>query len=447
VDEYLRLTPSPSGAVSERMQALLSRAVEDQVNEQREVQSLLNEVKNALAEVQRDTRVSPGGSADLRAELANHASETRAQLGLLDERLEALVRAVSTSAQVLQGLSGQLERVSEAVRDRAAEAGRTEPIAQVRHEIADLRTKVDGMEALLHSQVAALGERLAAEVESLRDISAVSTETVANHVDNAVLVLAEALLRRPVPSVTEVAEPETAEPEAAEPETAEPEAAEPEVVEPEAVEPEAAEPEAAEPEPAEPEVVEPEVVEPEAVEEPTPASAPVPPRIALGPVDTAAAQSSDQPVEPEAVVEPAGADPMMYDDPLSEIPEKDDGRPVFPQFQQAPYDLERALFGDRSRVFVAAESRSATVEVDVDEGSPPDDVADGEAAVVDEEPVGDVPAQTSAVKTEAAATEPVEDTIRKSDIYVTYGDTTNEAEDEEDDDDAPRRRPWWRAST
>jgi len=101
------------------------------------VQSLLGEVRNALAEVQRDARVSPGGQADFRADLANHASETRSQLTLLDERLEAIVRAVGTSAQVLQGISVQLERFGELITAQAAEGGRTEPVAQVRREVSD----------------------------------------------------------------------------------------------------------------------------------------------------------------------------------------------------------------------------------------------------------------------------------------------------------------------
>ncbi len=421
MDEYLRLTPSPSGAVSERMQALLSRAVEDQVNEQREVQSLLNEVKNALAEVQRDTRISPAGDADLRAELANHSSETRVQLTLLDERLEALVRAVSTSAQVLQGLSGQLERVNEAVRDRSAEAVRTEPIAQVRHEVADLRTQVGGMEALLHSEISTLGERFTSEVEALRDMSGSITQAVTDHVDNAVLVLAEALLRRPGPAADEAAEsgsemqtepedllataPVPEEPAAAEPETVEPATVDEAVVEPEVVEEAAVE----------------EVEEPPA-DEPTPASGP-----ALGP--NLALVESTHTAE--------SYDDVLSEIPESEIPESDEGS-VFPQFRQAPYDLERSLFGDRSRVFVAAETAAeGDVEPDVSAGSPPEDVAEPDVAEADV-------AEPDVAQPDVAQPD-VEDTVRRGD-YVAYEeeDVAPAEDDEDDEDEAPRRRPWWR---
>ncbi|MEP7055406.1 MAG: hypothetical protein ABI912_09185 [Actinomycetota bacterium] len=200
MDEYLRLTPSPTGAVSERMQALLSQAVEEQVNEQRQVQSLLNEVRSALAEVQRDARVSPGGQADLRADLANHAGETRSQLSLLDERLEAIVHAVGTSAQVLQGISAQLEHLGETLRVQTADGGRTEPVAQVRREVSDLRTRVEGFESAVRGDLSALQERLASDVDRLHGATEATSRTIANHVDNAVLVLAEALLRRPAAS-------------------------------------------------------------------------------------------------------------------------------------------------------------------------------------------------------------------------------------------------------
>ena len=206
MDDYLPLTSSPSGEISERMQALLSRAVDDQVNEQRQVQSLLTEVRAALAQVQDEVRSVP--SDDLRRRLDQHVRHNDAALSQLQERLEGMVRAVSTSAQVLQGISGQLDRLTESVAEQAASAAGREPVEQLRTDVGQLGGRLDaierllggrldGIEALLRAELPGLQVGIRGDFESVRAATGESTRSLAQHIDNAVLVLAEALLRRP----------------------------------------------------------------------------------------------------------------------------------------------------------------------------------------------------------------------------------------------------------
>lgn len=187
---------SPEGTdVGERMQQLLSQAVDEQVNEQRQLQALLVEVRGALGNIQDEVRAASPDS--LRTELSEHVRDTGSQLTVLDERLQAMLGAVETSAQVLQGISDRLERIADLVRDEAASTARAEPVAEVRQEVADLRQRIDGIEDVLRTEVSGLQDRLGSDLESVRAGSAESARSLAAHVDNAVLLLAEALLRRP----------------------------------------------------------------------------------------------------------------------------------------------------------------------------------------------------------------------------------------------------------
>jgi hypothetical protein len=187
---------SPEGTdVGERMQQLLSQAVDEQVNEQRQLQALLVEVRGALGNIQDEVRAASPDS--LRTELSEHVRDTGSQLTVLDERLQAMLGAVETSAQVLQGISEKLERIADLVRDEAATTARAEPVAEVRQEVADLRQRIDGIEDVLRTEVSGLQDRLGSDLESVRTGSAEAARNLAAHVDNAVLLLAEALLRRP----------------------------------------------------------------------------------------------------------------------------------------------------------------------------------------------------------------------------------------------------------
>jgi hypothetical protein len=194
LDDNPALGSSEGTDVGERMRQLLSQAVDEQVNEQRQLQALLVEVRGALGNIQDEVRAASPDS--LRAELSEHVRDTGSQLRVLDERLQAMLGAVETSAQVLRGVSEKLERIADLVRDEAASTARAEPVAEVRQDVADLRQRIDGLVGVLRTEVSGLQDRIEADLESVRAGSAEAARSFAAHVDNAVLLLAEALLRR-----------------------------------------------------------------------------------------------------------------------------------------------------------------------------------------------------------------------------------------------------------
>ena len=191
---YLGGQPSPA-AMSERMQSLLSRAVEDQMNEQRQLQNLIKDVRQSLAQLQEEVRNAAGAQSveGVRTEVGTLGNEVRSSTTMLGERLEAVARAVGASAQALQNLGGQIDRVSELL------AGNQQSLAQMSAAVSQVRT----------SMTDAGGPDVATLI-------AENNAALIGHIDAAVLTLAEALLRRrpaaavaPVVSSAEV-EPETA---------------------------------------------------------------------------------------------------------------------------------------------------------------------------------------------------------------------------------------------
>jgi hypothetical protein len=187
----------PTTPMSQRMESLLSRAVEDQLSEQRQLAGLLS---------------------DIRAQLAS-------------------------------------------LPDHVARAAGTGPDPHV----ASLAHAVDGVSNDLRTALASLLDRLGAverRLDALQAASAESEQRLSTHVDEAVLALAEALLRRrrvaaarrdedleaaDLPAGTEAPDPEEPVAEAPEPPAAEEPVAE--AAEPPAAEPPAAETSTAEPYP------------------------------------------------------------------------------------------------------------------------------------------------------------------------------------------------------
>ena len=442
MDEYLRLTPAPGGAVSERMQALLSRAVEEQVNEQRQVQSLLSDVRSALADVQNDSRGSPGEPVDVRADLANYATDTRSQLALLDERLEALVRTVGTSAQVLQGISGQLERLAELLREQASSAGRIEPVVQVRREVADLRGRFDAVEATVRGDVAALQERLGADVDRLHRATEESSRTIANHVDNAVLVLAEALLRRPISAGASATAPVPDLLIAPEPAV---------VVQPEqavADEPISPVASAAGDPPDDDPLwgasfrVPPTEAAPDELVLGTTVSSGELPAIDDEPVDgsdeeeSGALVDADRPISLPSWSGGRPSNQPAYADPLADLPVAAEQRPGLGVPATAPYDLERALFGDRSRPAADADTRAEpAVATNAAAPSAPADTAPTDTTPTDSAPTGVASAEPGNAAEHNDPHSPDQHSL--------------DQQSQDSDEGAPdlsRRKPWWRPS-
>src|SRR4051794_6575201 len=83
--------------MSERMQALLSRAVEDQLSEQRQVAGAMTEVRNSLAQLGADLqqlRATAGGAADeeIQRQVAGVAHDVREAIRVLGDRIDRVNR-------------------------------------------------------------------------------------------------------------------------------------------------------------------------------------------------------------------------------------------------------------------------------------------------------------------------------------------------------------------
>ena len=214
---YLGGTAPGGGQMSERMQSLLSRAVEDQMAEQRQLQTLVNDIRTSLAQLQEEVRQGAGAHTleQVRGEVTGLGAELRSSTTLLGERLEAVVRAVTASAQAAQAVGAQMQGMQEqlgahqqaiaalpaAVQHAAAEAGPGD--TAVRDEMAALRAEMAQLRAatgeLVRTEVAGLRTGLQAEVAALRAAGTSNADEavrrVSAHVDTAVFALAEALLR------------------------------------------------------------------------------------------------------------------------------------------------------------------------------------------------------------------------------------------------------------
>lgn len=189
-------TPTP---MSERMQALLSRAVEDQLSEQRQLAGLLGEIRDRLARLPQEVSAAAGAGPD--------------------PQLQALLASVDGVAAGLRELRGRVDALPAFPTER-------------------LEGRVDATGRGLSDRLDALTARLEALEQTVRDTTAQSEKRLAAHIDEAVLALAEAILRRrrgtaarredadiaptPEPEPAEDVEPSTPEPTAPEPATAPP---------------------------------------------------------------------------------------------------------------------------------------------------------------------------------------------------------------------------------
>lgn len=213
----------PAGGMSERMQSLLSRAVEDQMAEQRQLQTLINDVRQSLAQIQEEIRQAAGAHTleVVRGEVTSLGSEVRASTTMLGERLEAVVRAVGAGAQVMQGVGQQLDRVTELLNAQqqqiAALSGSvtqhgeslaalpesvgtraTASAQQVRNDVSGVSSEVAAVRedvGGVRDEVAELRARLDGVLADVRTDSAASVRALGDRIDAAVLALAEALLR------------------------------------------------------------------------------------------------------------------------------------------------------------------------------------------------------------------------------------------------------------
>jgi hypothetical protein len=164
--------PPPGGQVSDRMQALLSRAVEEQVSEQRAVSTLLAELRAQVAALSDGVRLAASDASveRLGGVVSTVVADQRTSTSLLGQRIEALSKRVEAVAAETAGpteqaavrlaaLSGEIAAQADAVqamqtaleqlagfpaalaalqRDVAGLHDRLQPLAEVRSTLGDL---------------------------------------------------------------------------------------------------------------------------------------------------------------------------------------------------------------------------------------------------------------------------------------------------------------------
>src|SRR3954468_3779442 len=112
----MTVEPGGTGAPkSERMQSLLSRAVEDQLSEQRQIAGVLTELRAQLQQINSQVaarrRDAPaGGGSD--AALSTVSADVREAVRLLGERLDGVARVVEQRRGGPAGGGGLLGEVA-----------------------------------------------------------------------------------------------------------------------------------------------------------------------------------------------------------------------------------------------------------------------------------------------------------------------------------------------
>jgi prefoldin subunit 5 len=240
------MTVEPGGAgtpMSERMQSLLSRAVEDQLSEQRQIAGVLADVRAQLQRITADVatlRSAPqDGREDVEAVLATVSGDVREAVRLLGERLDGVARLVQQRGNDLAELRAATAELHAAVRKHgealaeltgglAALPSFGERIAALQEGIGTLREGIGGLDHLsetvtslqpriegvdiglreLRSAFAAVGARMA-ELPGRADVEAAGARSAAPLAD-----LGERLtgLERAMAALTQAvaAEPEPA---------------------------------------------------------------------------------------------------------------------------------------------------------------------------------------------------------------------------------------------
>src|SRR3954471_677407 len=134
--------PGSGAPMSERMQAVLFRAVGDQISEQREVAGVMNEVRSHLAHLSAELqqlRATAGGAADeeIQRQVAGVAADVREAIRVLGDRLDGVAGLVQQRGNDLAELRGvidselrpRVDAVDSAMRDlRGAFSGVGSPV-------------------------------------------------------------------------------------------------------------------------------------------------------------------------------------------------------------------------------------------------------------------------------------------------------------------------------
>ncbi|HET6908447.1 MAG TPA: hypothetical protein VFH54_03835, partial [Mycobacteriales bacterium] len=154
---------SSGGPMSERMQSLLSRAVEDQLSEQRQVAQALTELRAQLARVAQDIASLGSGSGDEAASgaIAGVAAEVRDAVRMLGERLDGVARMVQQRGVDLAEIKASVAELQDAVRAHSnalagvsGGLGVQEHVDGLAQELREVRSAFTGIAARVAEQPA-----------------------------------------------------------------------------------------------------------------------------------------------------------------------------------------------------------------------------------------------------------------------------------------------------
>jgi hypothetical protein len=289
VSEELPVThDSGSGMpMSERMQSLLSRAVEDQQSDQRSIAGALADVRAQIEQLARDVaagREQPAAqdaaavgalTVELResmrrtgdrldtvarmvAQRGEDIATLQSALSLLSEQLRVQSDTVTGLAGSVDGVGAHLNGIATYLNERARDDGtRIVGIEQRLVTLQNDMTAVGGHVAGLTDSTARGSEELDARIRSIVAGALVGTERrLAAHMDDAVLALAEAMLRRrPTGRDAATADqlpaepPPTEQPQVEQPQAEQPQVEQPQVEQPATEQLQSAAPPVAEPQP------------------------------------------------------------------------------------------------------------------------------------------------------------------------------------------------------
>jgi hypothetical protein len=199
--------------MSERMQSLLSRAVEDQITEQRQLAGVLGEIRAVLGRLDErleDLRQAAGGTAAEQVEQATGAvaADVREAVRVLAERLDGVGRLVGQRGQDLVEIRTAVGQVRESVDAQAAAVGAVAgglgalPAFGERSEalqggLGGLHDRLGGLEQLVVG-VESLQQRADATEAAVRELRHAFTGVAARIAELPPRADVEALVNRPV---------------------------------------------------------------------------------------------------------------------------------------------------------------------------------------------------------------------------------------------------------
>jgi chromosome segregation ATPase len=153
---------APANPVAERMQALLSRAVEEQVSEQRSVSNALAEVRAQVAAVGEGLRGAASGVAveRLRSDLSALGTELRMSTTGVSERFDVLARRIDEQAAAIAAAGGGSTQIASHLEGVASEvAAQGAAVQRLSAAVAALSAFPEAL-AALQKDVSGLHDRL-----------------------------------------------------------------------------------------------------------------------------------------------------------------------------------------------------------------------------------------------------------------------------------------------